>query len=339
MKWLKRIVVALVVALAVLAGISLLLPSQVMVERTVLIDAPQATVFAVLDGYRLFNKWSPWADLDPNAKYTYEGPDFGVGARMAWSGDEHVESGSQTITASAPYETIASKLQFVPMGEAAARFALSREASATKVAWGFEYRCGVNPLNRYMGLLMRRYIAHDFDKGLGRLKALVESLPRTDFAGLEVEVADAGPVTVAYVATSCAKDELEIARTIGASYMQIGEFMKARGLRQVAAPITIDTRRDETAYVFDAAIPIDRVPEGEVPADSPVRVKTTYAGKVLKVTHKGAYRDLPRTYERLSAWAAAHGYEPAAPPWNEYAKDPGTTPEPELVTNIYLPVS
>jgi len=258
---------------------------------------------------------------------------------MAWSGDEHVESGSQTITASAPYETITSKLQFVPMGEAAARFALSREASATKVAWGFEYQCGANPLNRYMGLLMRRYIAHDFDKGLGRLKALVESLPRTDFAGLEVEVADAGPVTVAYVATSCAKDELEIARTIGASYMQIGEFMKARALRQVAAPITIDTRRDETAYVFDAAIPIDRVPEGEVPADSPVRVKTTYAGKVLKVTHKGAYRDLPRTYERLSAWAAAHGYEPAAPPWNEYAKDPGTTPEPELVTNIYLPVS
>ncbi len=32
------------------------------------------------------------------------------------------------------------------------------------------------------------------------------------------------------------------------------------------------------------------------------------------------------------------GYEPAGPPWDEYMSDPGTTPEPGLITHIYLPI-
>lgn len=75
-----------------------------------------------------------------------------------------------------------------------------------------------------------------------------------------------------------------------------------------------------------------------MPPDSEVQVKTTYAGKVLRVVHKGAYREMEGTYEKLFACAAAYGYEKAGDPWDEYATDPGTTPEPELLTNVYLPV-
>ena len=114
--------------------------------------------------------------------------------------------------------------------------------------------------------------------------------------------------------------------------------MKANGLKQVGAPITIDTRYDDTGYGFDAAIPVDKTPQKDVPTGSPVQVKTTYAGKALKIVMKGPYTGMPGTYDKLRAFMAAHGYESAGQPWDEYASDPGTTPEADLITNIYQPV-
>ena len=81
-----------------------------------------------------------------------------------------------------------------------------------------------------------------------------------------------------------------------------------------------------------------RAPEGDIPATSPVKVKQTYSGKALKVVHRGAYREMETTYEKLMAFVAAHGYEPAGAPWDEYVSDPGNTPESELITNVYMPV-
>ena len=36
-------------------------------------------IYQELITYRNFNKWSPWAIKDPNAAYSYTGPQFGVG--------------------------------------------------------------------------------------------------------------------------------------------------------------------------------------------------------------------------------------------------------------------
>jgi len=42
--------------------------------------------------------------------------------------------------------------------------------------------------------------------------------------------------------------------------------------------------------------------------------------------------------KKLRAFVAARGYDTAGAPWDEYAGDPGTTPESELTTNNYQPV-
>lgn len=122
--------------------------------------------------------------------------------------------------------------------------------------------------------------------------------------------------------------------------LDIGAHGKAvaQGLKQAGPPITINTRWDEAGYAFDAAIPIDRVPRLAVQAGSPVQIKQTYGGGVLKVTHLGRYGDMPATYDKLAAYMAAYGHEAAGPSWDEYVSDPGKTPEAELVTNIYAPV-
>jgi effector-binding domain-containing protein len=114
--------------------------------------------------------------------------------------------------------------------------------------------------------------------------------------------------------------------------------MAAGKLKQAGPVITINTRWDESGYGFEAAVPIDRMPETQPAAGAPVQVKRMYEGKALKVVHKGAYRTMMKDYDQLAAYAAAHGYERPAPPWDEYVSDPGKTTEADLITNIYMPV-
>jgi len=66
----KKIVLILVVLAVVLLVAGMLLPRSVHVERSAIIAAPRATVFALVNGFRSFGKWSPWAAKDPNARYT-----------------------------------------------------------------------------------------------------------------------------------------------------------------------------------------------------------------------------------------------------------------------------
>ena len=336
---LVKIVVALIVICLLLAGVGMLLPRQAHVERSIVIDAPRATVFALVGGFKQFNKWSPWAALDPNAKYTYEGPEFGVGAKHSWVGDpKTVGSGSQEIVEIEPLERVRMRLEFVDQAPASVQFALAPEADGTQLTWSLDTDMGAGPVGRYFGLMMDRWVGRDYEKGLANLKTLAESLPKADFADLAVEVVDARPVTVAYVQAQSSKDIKEIGAAIGAAYGKVGAFMKANGLKQAGAPITIDTRWDDTGYGFDAAIPVDKTPEKEIPAASPVKVKSTYSGRALKVVMKGPYAGMPKTYDKLHAYMAARGYESAGSPWDEYVSDPGTTPEVDVVTNIYQPV-
>jgi effector-binding domain-containing protein len=339
MRILKRIVLFVVVLVVLLAGIGMLLPRNVHVERSASIGAPPATVFALVNGYRLFNKWSPWFALDPEAQYSYEGPDFGAGAKMAWaSARKDVGSGSQKIVESRPNEMVRVELDFGDQGLATSTWILAPEGDGTKVTWGCDADMGVGPIGRWFGLMMDRMIGNDYAKGLAGLKSLAESLPKTDFAGLAVESVEVQPVTIAFVPASSATDDQTIAAAIGGAFEKVGMFMAKNGLRQDGAPITINTKWDASGYQFDAAIPVDRAPDKPVVADSPVQVKTTYGGKALKVVHKGAYRGMEATYDKLVAWMAAYGYESAGSPWDEYVSDPGDTAEADLVTNIVMPV-
>lgn len=339
MRILKKLLLVVVVVVAALAGIGMLLPRNVHVERTAVINAPPATVFALVDGYRMFNKWSPWSERDLAAKYTWAGPEFGVGAKFSWTSDKpDVGSGSQEIVESRPPEAVKVKLDFGAQGTAWSDWKLVPDAGGTQTTWSCDVDMGAGPVGRWFGLMMDKWIGTDYAKGLENLKTFAESLPRDDFAGLDVQQIDATPLTVAFVPAASPKDDKAIAAAIGSSYAKVGQFMAKNGLRQAAAPQTINHKFDDSGYQFDAAIPVDHAPAKEVPADSPVQVKQTYAGKALKVVHKGPYHSMETTYRQLVAYMAAHGYEEAASPWDEYVSDPGNTPEPELVTNIVWPI-
>jgi uncharacterized protein YndB with AHSA1/START domain len=145
------------------------------VQRSIEIAAPPAAVFAIVSDLRRFHEFSPWAELDPNISYSFEGPPSGVGQKMTWrSANPAVGTGSQTITELVENRRVALALDFGEMGEASASFEISPVGANTAVTWGFKSALA-NPVERWTGLLFDRWIGADYEKGLAKLKRVAES--------------------------------------------------------------------------------------------------------------------------------------------------------------------
>jgi hypothetical protein len=175
MRIILRLAQFFVVLFLVLAAIGFLLPQEQKVERSIIIRAMPEEVFVHLNGAKAFNEWSPWALLDENMLVTYTGPDAGKGSTMAWESEQPgVGSGSLTITDLMEYEQVDIALDFGGQGKAASYFKLQPVAEGTQVTWGFSMDAGMNPIHRWFGLMMDKWVGSDYEKGLLRLKKLIE---------------------------------------------------------------------------------------------------------------------------------------------------------------------
>lgn len=178
---LKKILIGLLVVIALVVVGGFLISPEVHVERSIVIDAPAEKVYTQINSFPNWAAWSPWQKMDPNMKHEYGGPDAGEGHSDTWTSDvENVGSGSQTIVKSVPNEYVESALDFGGQGTGKGFFKLEPEGESTKVTWGMETNMGGNPIARYMGLMMDKWMAPVFDQGLGDLKAHVESLPEPE---------------------------------------------------------------------------------------------------------------------------------------------------------------
>ncbi|MGH8082744.1 MAG: SRPBCC family protein [Lysobacter sp.] len=165
--------VVLLAAVFVVGGF--LLPASSHVERSITIERPPGEVHALLDSYKRFNEWSPWYDIEPTAQYTYSGPESGVGAAMSWQGAE-VGKGSQRIAESVPQLKVVNALDFDGT-LATGTFTLKPEGAGTRVTWALDSEHGSNLVSRWFGLLLDSMVGKDYDKGLAKLKQVLEAEP------------------------------------------------------------------------------------------------------------------------------------------------------------------
>jgi effector-binding domain-containing protein len=344
MRFLKGLIVFLLVLVVALVGVAVVLPGSAHVERSVTIARPASEVFAVLDSYRRFNDWSPWAAKDPHAHYTIGGPASGVGARLSWIGDPNtVGSGSQEITASKPDESVTTALDFGDMGKATARFLLTPADKGTRVTWTLDTMAPLaldrkfvwNVIGRYMGLFMDSMVGPDYASGLARLKTLVETFPDVDIHGVDGRIVQLESRNIYFVSANSGTSPESAKEVLTVAYAKLGKYLQDNDLKMAGAPMTITTSYDKDGWKFDAAVPVER---NTAATRDDIQAGTTYAGKAAQFMHTGPYDKIGESVTKALAWLAVQGYKENGRLIEEYVNDPGSTPPEQLQTRLTIPV-
>jgi uncharacterized protein YndB with AHSA1/START domain len=174
---LRKLLLVLAAIIVVVLVLVATRPSTFRVERTTRIDAPPDVVFALVNDFHAWDRWSPWAHLDPAMKLTFGGPPSGTGATYAWTGNDKVGEGAMRITESRPPQFVSIRLEFIkPFASVnKADFTFKPEASGTQVSWVM-----TGPLD-FMGkgmdlfVGMDKMIGPDFEKGLVAMRREAEA--------------------------------------------------------------------------------------------------------------------------------------------------------------------
>lgn len=143
------------------------------VERSRTIDAPADRVYALIEDFRSWPRWSPWEDVDPDLQRSYSGPPAGPGAVYAWSGNRKAGAGRMEIMAAERPALVEIALDFDKPFKSSNRtsFVLTPQGDRTEVLWRM---VGPRPLlMKVFGLFfsMEKLVGGDFETGLDRLAA------------------------------------------------------------------------------------------------------------------------------------------------------------------------
>jgi uncharacterized protein YndB with AHSA1/START domain len=173
---LKWIGIVLLLCLAVVVGLASNRPTTIHIARSARIGAPPGRVYPLIADLHAFNRWNPWAKMDPEIAFEYRGPRVGEGAVSAWKSDE-VGSGSMEITQTREPEWILIRIDFAEPFTAAneASFTLKGVDGATEVLWEIEGPASF--LQRVIGVFvdMDEMMGATFDDGLADLRRIAES--------------------------------------------------------------------------------------------------------------------------------------------------------------------
>jgi uncharacterized protein YndB with AHSA1/START domain len=166
------ILTGLVTLFFVVAG---LLPPEFRVTRSMVIQAPPARIFDLVDNLRQLVEWSPWRAADPTMEFEFSDPPAGLGAWYRWSSEDSGR-GIMTIVKSERPREILTELEFAG-GKMAAQggFLFEPVSGGTRVTWSIEGDDGGHVAHRYFFVFMDSMVGHMCVDGLSRLKVLAES--------------------------------------------------------------------------------------------------------------------------------------------------------------------
>jgi uncharacterized protein YndB with AHSA1/START domain len=175
---LKKVILGVILVVVgvplLLLGASLFRPDHYTVHRSTLVAAPPDAVYAAVADFHRWDRWSPWAGLDPAQKSTIQGD--GVGAVYAWNGNDKVGEGRMTIVEARRPERLGILLEFIRpyQSKADTGFTIAPDAAGSRVTWEMAGHYGTIERVMCMFMDMDKMIGGDFERGLVSLKREVE---------------------------------------------------------------------------------------------------------------------------------------------------------------------
>lgn len=184
MKILRFLLILIGVIIAAFLILGLVAPKDITIERGVTINAPDDAVADQMFHFANFKNWSPFQELDTNMKTEITGKD-GENATYSWAGNDKAGAGNMVLTSVMHGDMDGRKthqanidLNFKEPMEGQAKTIWRVEEAGnnlSKATWIYQDRYGYpwNGLMMVMG--MKKMMEKEFDKGLNKLKAYMES--------------------------------------------------------------------------------------------------------------------------------------------------------------------
>lgn len=157
-----------------LVAIFMMQPSEVVVERSVVVDATPQQVFDHVEDFRTWQHWSSLADSDK--EISFGGADRGEGAVLEWEGDEEVGTGRMTIVDSRPGELLEIEMELRQAVHSwhTAVFDFEAVDDGTRLRWSTHTEMSTPTMVFMPDDSIEEMIGADFDADLTRLATAVE---------------------------------------------------------------------------------------------------------------------------------------------------------------------
>lgn len=334
MKILKYIGLGVLVLALLIILIGLFLPSQIRVERSIVVNTTSEVPFNLINDLSKFNDWSPWYKKDTNAIYTNSEITTGAGIWISWKSEKpEVGNGKLTITESKPNELIVTKLEFEGWNPSTASYLFAAENNTTKITWSMDSDMGYNIIGRWFGLVMDKMIGKDYEKGLAAIKKICEEQPEQDkIVGFDVKLRTLIGQNFIYI-TNKDIEANQIGLKIGESLMKLDGYAKENNLTLAGPPFTVWY----SSRNFVAGLPI--ASEVKVDGNKEIKSGTQSSCEAYVVSYYGAYGNTQGVYENMSAFITEKGKYPAGPTRELYLSDPVLEKDTaKWLTEIVFPV-
>lgn len=174
-KFIKWLVIALAVLVAILVVGGYLISPKFKVTRSTVINAPAERVYGFVSSPRAWKQWSAWNQRDPKMKIEYSGPEHGTGAKWSWKSESQGD-GVMTLTRAEAPKVVTFDLYFPDFGTTSTGELtfVAEGANSTRVTWTMNGDMGSNPLYHWVALMADGMVGKDFEAGLAGLKAVAE---------------------------------------------------------------------------------------------------------------------------------------------------------------------
>lgn len=341
-KYLLLLILVLIVGLAIYAAFQ---PSEFEVTRTRSIDAPVEFVYNYVDEYKNWEHWGPWAEEDPSMTYTYADQTKGLGASYSWSGKDG--DGSCTTIEAVQNESLVNELDFGGMGKANGFWKFSQADGGTEVTWGVKQSDAPYMLKLF-GAISGGYdgmMGPMFERGLEKMDSLIlvkakehsEMMSQFKIGDITQKSVD-GQKFVGY-AHSTKIDMEALMKIYAESLPKAGEYAISKGLQYGEfVPGSIITKWDEENG--EAEFMVGVFLNGELePGEDMVSMDLAKGNRVFvsKFGNYGTGDD--EAHKAINAYIQENNLNISGPVYEMYVNDPTSVKPIEIQTDIYYPIN
>lgn len=342
MKVVKKILIGLLVLIAVLMVIGFFLPAKFHAERSAVISGKPEQVFALINKLENWSKWDPWHKMDPNWKITWGDTTEGLGGSYAWeSENSNVGNGHMRICESNPNEKVVLEMYFMEDNEPAfGSFTLSPDGEGTKVVWALDGDMGMNPVKRWMGMMMGSMIGPMFEQGLADMEKAVKEMPGTStekIAGFDFEMRTTDKMLLAGIREKVMLKDLNSDK-FSEWYTELGKVTGMQKLQPAGDAMALFYSYENGSTEMEPAFPVASMGKDE----GKVKFHEMAGSKVLVVKYYGPYEKTEPVYNAAFEYLGKSGMKSKPSPlaWEVYKTGPMTheADTSKWLTEIFFPV-